>query len=117
MYYTCIYMCTYIFSHVVGVCDDVVDKLISSAPLNHNRSGASWVSVTIYAYSEPYVTSSRQLSSDRWLVSPHHDIFVHELCVCVLMQGDAKLHNYGLYYMTECGKAVKFPIGYTHMYI
>ena len=28
------------------------------------------------------------------------------------LQGDAKLHNYGLYYMTEGGKVVKFPIGY-----
>ena len=41
--YTCVH------THVVGVCDDVVDKLISSGPLNHNRSGASWVSVTMYA--------------------------------------------------------------------
>jgi TBC domain-containing protein kinase-like protein len=44
----------------------------------------------------------------------HHDIIHHSLApdtILLTPQGDAKLHNYGLYYMTECGKAVKFPIG------
>lgn len=37
--------------------------------------------------------------------------------VSITLQGDVKLHNYGLYYMTDCGKVVKFPIGYIYMYI
>lgn len=35
--------------------------------------------------------------------------------ILIKKNGDVQLYNYGLYYMTDAGKNVSFPIGYIEM--
>ena len=79
------------------------------------RSWRAWCTSTITGWSTECCARRTSCCLRRYCavgVVGEDEVFVWSvMCPTFNLQGVAKLHNHGLYHMTDCGKDVSFPIG------